>query len=167
MSKFKSLMASLVQDLPPCPKCGRRMRPGPCHVNENRADIFFDCSECQTCVVSGSSYSHCLSSLQASNSDLPAPSRRPSIAAIALGEAGESPVVFGKQKSPLSAAKYEVIKTLLAASPAGLSKNELESRSKKADAVKYLRQIRNIDKDWNAAIIMAGKSWQRYRIAQM
>jgi hypothetical protein len=87
--------------------------------------------------------------------------RRP---AVVLGGPNDNPRVRGKPKPLLTSARYAVVKALVDAGEAGLSKGELENRSKKSDAVKCLRSLRKTDPDWSEAILMAGGPWGRYRI---
>jgi hypothetical protein len=87
--------------------------------------------------------------------------KRPS---VILGGPQDSPTVNGKKKVPLTPAKYAVAKALVEAGEAGLDTNELTRRSGKQDAVKHLRDLQKQDGDWKKAIIMAGKSWGRYRV---
>lgn len=81
-----------------------------------------------------------------------------------LGGPDQKPVVLGRPKKPLPPVKYLVVKTLLEAGEAGLSKPDLEARTGKAEAVKHLRLLRDSDDDWKAVIVMAGSPGNRYRI---
>lgn len=81
---------------------------------------------------------------------------------VLLGGPSDHPIVLNKQKPRLSKAVYPVVKALLDSGASGLHKRDLDNV--KGDAVKYLRALRKNDKDWAAAIIMAGKPGKGYRI---
>lgn len=85
--------------------------------------------------------------------------------AVELRGTHEQPIVFGEPQPKLGHARYAVVKALLAAGKQGLSKSELERKSGKNDAVKYLRNVRKLSSAWEKAIMMAGKSWNGYHIA--
>lgn len=72
------------------------------------------------------------------------------------------PKVSGEEVEKLSPPKYAVIEALVGAGERGMSKSELEHV--KGDALKYLNQIRESNKLWADAIIMAGRAWQRYKL---
>ncbi len=75
------------------------------------------------------------------------------------------PVVRGRQKNYLlTAPQYDVIGVLLTAGEKGLTKDELASLSKHADARGILRRLANSDSDWQAVIKFPGKPGVRYRI---
>jgi hypothetical protein len=72
--------------------------------------------------------------------------------------------VCGKLKPLLRNAQYNVVQALLAAGADGLSKNDLESRSRHSDAVNILKRLAGSDPDWNKVIKLAGSPGRRYRI---
>jgi hypothetical protein len=76
----------------------------------------------------------------------------------------EKPVVCGHEVERLNEARYAVVEVLLASGRDGMKKRELEEKSKRSDAVKYLRELRDSSALWKRAIRMAGKAWQRYAI---
>lgn len=75
---------------------------------------------------------------------------------------GTKPIVLGRQKKPLTGARYLVVKALLDAGEAGLSKAELETLC--GDAVNVLKRLADSDPDWKMVIKLAKKKGNRYRI---
>jgi hypothetical protein len=71
---------------------------------------------------------------------------------VVLGGPGECPIVGGVEKRPLTRAQYDVVNTLLEAGERGLSKDELDRRSKRGDARKILKRLAESDPGWNAVI---------------
>jgi hypothetical protein len=81
-----------------------------------------------------------------------------------LGDPRDPVTVLGLRKPPLSPAKYRLVKALLGAGEAGLSKDELDKQGKCTEGRKYLRELADSDRDWKAVLVFPGKSWGRYRI---
>jgi hypothetical protein len=77
---------------------------------------------------------------------------------------GMPPVVRGVAQRILSKAQYEVVQALLDAGPTGLSKDELEEKSKHADARKILKRLHDSYPDWKRVILLAGRPGGRYRL---
>jgi hypothetical protein len=95
--------------------------------------------------------------------------RKPSLhlhtRAVLLGAPGERPIVDGIEKSALTLPQYDVVKALLEAGKRGLSKDELDRKSKHGDARKILKRLAESDPDWKAVIYFPGKTGGGYRIA--
>jgi hypothetical protein len=83
---------------------------------------------------------------------------------VVLRGLGERPIVGGVEKSPLTRAQHDVVKTLLDAGERGLSKDELECESKHGDARKILKRLAESDPGWKAVIHFAGRTGGGYRI---
>jgi hypothetical protein len=83
---------------------------------------------------------------------------------IVLRGPGERPVVGGVEKGPLTLPQYEVVKALLEAGQRGLSKDELDRKSKRGDARKILKRLAESDAGWSAVISFPGKPGRGYRI---
>jgi hypothetical protein len=83
---------------------------------------------------------------------------------VVLRGPGERPIVGGVEKGPLTLPQYDVVKALLDAGERGLSKDELDRKSKHGDARKILKRLAKSDPDWNAAIHFPGKAGGGYRI---
>jgi hypothetical protein len=96
------------------------------------------------------------------NSHVPGPQNGHS---VQLRGPGQSVVVRGKAKRPLTRAQYDVIKALLEAGPAGLTKGQLDDKSGHSEAHKILKRLHNSDPDWEAVIQLPGQPWVGYRIA--
>ena len=69
------------------------------------------------------------------------------------------------EKRPLTRPQYDVVKALLEAGEPGLSKDELDRKSKRGDARKILRRLADSDPDWEAVIRLPGRPGVRYRIS--
>jgi hypothetical protein len=78
---------------------------------------------------------------------------------VILGGENEPAVVFGKTKRPLSPTAYRVIKALLRAWPAGLTKDKLAEQSQYSDPHKILAEISQ-DEDWREAICRPGRGYR-------
>lgn len=83
---------------------------------------------------------------------------------IVLGRFGDVPIVRGKPKQRLTWAQYHVVKALLEAGNDGLTKNQLDSKTKRTDARKILKRLHDSDPDWAAVIHMPGIPGRHYRI---
>jgi hypothetical protein len=83
---------------------------------------------------------------------------------VILGNLGDEPIVSGKRKTRLTAARYDVVKALLEAGDKGLSGDELVTKSRRGGAVNTLKALAGSDKDWRAVIQLAGQPGCRYRI---
>ncbi len=85
-------------------------------------------------------------------------------ASIVLGERDGRPVVNGKQKKPLTNAQYDIVKALVVAGKFGLSKDQLDAKSGRGDALKTLRRLVSADSDWAAVVVFPGVKGQGYRV---
>jgi len=94
----------------------------------------------------------------------PAPAAPAGVVALILGGPGDNPIVFGKPKPKLSAARYAVVKALQDSGVDGLTKDDLDRRSGRTDARRTLGRLAESDKDWGAVIQMAGVVGGRYRL---
>jgi hypothetical protein len=83
---------------------------------------------------------------------------------VVLRSPSERPSVCGEEKDRLTLAQYEVVQALLAAGERGLSKDELDRKSKRGDARKVLKRLAESDPDWKAVIHFPGKPGRGYRI---
>jgi hypothetical protein len=83
---------------------------------------------------------------------------------VVLPGPGECPTVCGKEKTPLTLPQYDVVKALLEAGERGLSKDELDRKSKRGDARKILKRLAESDADWEAVIHFPGAPGRGYRI---
>jgi hypothetical protein len=83
---------------------------------------------------------------------------------IVLGNPGDNPVVRDQRKDPLTVPQYDVVKALLDAGEAGLTKDELDRKSKHGDARKILKRLADSHPDWEAVIHFPGTTGKRYRI---
>jgi hypothetical protein len=77
---------------------------------------------------------------------------------------GERPIVRGVEKDRLTLPQYYVVRALLEAGERGLSKDELDHKSKHGDARKILKRLADSDPDWKAVISFPGRSGGGYRI---
>lgn len=93
-------------------------------------------------------------------SDEPA-SKQP---AVVLSGPDQQPLVNGTRKPLLTMAQYDVVKVLLEAGVNGLTKDDLEYKSKHGDARKILKRLAAKDPDWQAVIHFPGSTGKRYRI---
>jgi hypothetical protein len=64
----------------------------------------------------------------------------------------------------LTTPQYDVVKALLDGGDAGLSKDELVSKSGHEDARGILKRLADSDPDWNEVIHFAGQPGGRYHI---
>jgi hypothetical protein len=88
--------------------------------------------------------------------------RNPAGPRVRLGATWEDPVeVLGKRKWVGNYAAFKVVKALVEAGDAGLSKAELEQVT--PGALKVLRRLRE-DDDWRAVVQMAQRKGNRYRL---
>jgi hypothetical protein len=85
---------------------------------------------------------------------------------VVLGTPDDRPIVLGKQKPLLSPATYDVVLALLNAGEEGLGKDDLDAKSRRTEARKYLKALAAKDADWKAVIHFPGRSWKRYRISR-
>jgi hypothetical protein len=83
---------------------------------------------------------------------------------VVLGSRDEFPIVCGHTKGPLTRAQYDVVQALLEAGERGLSKDELDRKSKHGDARKILKRLAASDTDWKAVIHFPGKPGRGYGI---
>jgi hypothetical protein len=83
---------------------------------------------------------------------------------VTIAGPGEPVYLKGLEKPPLTLPQYDVIKALLDAGERGLSKDEMDYRSKHGDARKILKRLANSDADWEAVIQFPGKACGGYRI---
>lgn len=84
--------------------------------------------------------------------------------AIVLYNLKDCPFVLGKRKSPLSTPRYAVVKALIEAGEQGLTKDGLVKASGKGGAVNIMKGLAGSDKDWEAVLLLPGKTGGRYRI---
>ena len=84
--------------------------------------------------------------------------------AVVLSGPDQQPLVNGTQKPLLTMAQYDVVKVLLEAGVNGLTKDDLEYKSKHGDARKILKRLAAKDPDWQAVIHFPGSTGKRYRI---
>src|SRR6516165_2084131 len=68
----------------------------------------------------------------------------------------EAPLVLGKAKQKLTAPQYDVVKALLDAGDAGLTKDQLVEKSHHEDARGILKRLAN-DPDWNKVFTLLVK----------
>lgn len=92
---------------------------------------------------------------------VPAPVNRPQ---VVLRGHGKRPIVSDVEKDPLTLPQYDVVNALLEAGERGLSKDELDRKSKHGDARKILKRLAESDPDWNTVIHFPGKPRGGYRI---
>jgi hypothetical protein len=83
---------------------------------------------------------------------------------VVLRGRDEGPIVLKKTKGNLTTAQYDVVKALLDAGEAGLTKDKLDRKSGHGDARKILRRVADSDPDWKAVIQFGGRPGGRYRI---
>jgi hypothetical protein len=83
---------------------------------------------------------------------------------VVLRRLGERPVVGGVEKGRLTLPQYDVVKALLDAGERGLSKDDLDRKSKHGDARKILKRLAESDPDWKAVISFPDKPGGGYRI---
>lgn len=81
---------------------------------------------------------------------------------VILFDQPSAPIVNGVKVSPLSAARYDVVLTLLEANRR-LSSKELEVNSGHTDARRRLDELRHIE-NWSEVILMSGKERHGYGI---
>lgn len=83
---------------------------------------------------------------------------------VLLSGPGQCPIIRGVKKRPLTLAQDDVVKALLEADERGLSKDELDRKSKHGDARRVLKRLAESDPDWKAIISFPGTPGRRYRI---
>jgi hypothetical protein len=83
---------------------------------------------------------------------------------VMLRGPGDRPIVNSVEKRPLTLAQYDVVKALLEAGERGLSKDELDRKSKHGDARRILKRLAESDSDWKAVISFPGLPGGGYRI---
>jgi len=83
---------------------------------------------------------------------------------VVLRDRVEGPKVLGKTKRKLTTPQYNVVRALLDAGDAGLTKDELVSKSLHEDARGILKRLADSDPDWKKVIHFAGRTGGRYRI---
>jgi hypothetical protein len=95
-----------------------------------------------------------------------APSAAGSVAGprVILRGRAEGPIVLQEIKRKLTTPQYNVVKALLDAGDAGLTKDELVSRSGHEDARGILKRLADSDPDWNEVIHFAGLTGGGYRV---
>jgi len=74
----------------------------------------------------------------------------------------DPPLIDGRPKSPLTKARYDVVRLLIDAGSEGLTKDGLAS--KHGGAVNTLKALARSDLDWQSVIKLPGKAGIRYRI---
>lgn len=72
--------------------------------------------------------------------------------------------MLGNMKQKLTVPQYNVIKTLLDAQDAALTKDELVIKSGHSDARAILKRLAKSDSDWKQVIHFAGKTGGGYWI---
>jgi hypothetical protein len=72
------------------------------------------------------------------------------------------PFVLGRSKAKLTPAQFLVVKALMAAGEAGLTKARLLKVT--GDAMNVLKRLAKSDKDWAAVVQLPGRSGRRYRL---
>jgi hypothetical protein len=77
----------------------------------------------------------------------------------------EGPIVLGREKRELTVPQYNVVKALLDAGEAGLTKDLLVSKSGHADARGILVRLAKRDADWESVIHFARQPAGGYRIS--
>ena len=95
--------------------------------------------------------------------ELLADARSKSGSVLLFGQ-GNSPIVRGKTKEPLTAAQYNVVNALIEAPDRGLTKDEIVSKSGHTDARGILERIASIDEGWRSVIVFPGAARSGYRI---
>jgi hypothetical protein len=85
-------------------------------------------------------------------------------AQVVLRGPNEGPLVAGKTKGTLTTPQYNVVKALLDAGEAGLTKDELDRKSRHGDARKILKRLADSDPDWQAVLSFPGTTGKRYRL---
>lgn len=83
---------------------------------------------------------------------------------VRLFDLHEKPTIDGKEFPTLTAAQYKVIWVLIEAKETGLSKYQLERKSRRAGARKVLRQLCKKEPAWAGVISFAGTAGKGYRI---
>lgn len=83
---------------------------------------------------------------------------------VVLSELDLSALVMGKPKGKLTKPQFDVVKALLSAGKDGLTKDELDRRSKHGDSRKIMQRLANSDADWQQVLLLPGKTGMRYRI---
>ncbi len=68
----------------------------------------------------------------------------------------EEPEVCGKRKPPLREERYDVVRALIEAGDAGLTKDQLDRNSGHSDARKLMQRLANKDADWNQVLHLPG-----------
>lgn len=98
----------------------------------------------------------------------PAPSAvvsaSPCKATLNLNGPAAPPILNGKAKDRLTAAQYDVLRTLLDAGEDGLSGDRLAQRSKHEGAVNILKRLAKSDPDWARVIQLPGRAGLKYRL---
>jgi hypothetical protein len=89
----------------------------------------------------------------------------PDAPAITIRRSDRMAFVFGEQKGRLSITQARVINVLLRAGPQGLTLAQMEAKLTTKSGRKILVRLKEIDDDWGAAILFAGRSHAGYRIA--
>ena len=83
---------------------------------------------------------------------------------VVLQGPDERPIVRGLQKRKLTKPQYNVVKALMDAGEAGLTKDELVNKSRHEDARGILKRLADSDPDWKEVIHFAGRTGGRYRV---
>jgi hypothetical protein len=83
---------------------------------------------------------------------------------VVLRGPGGRPIVCGVEKRPLTLPQYDVVNALLESGERGLSKDELDRKSRHGDARKILTRLASSDPDWKAVICFPGRTGGGYRI---
>jgi hypothetical protein len=99
---------------------------------------------------------------------MPVESERPiaetaSRSVLLFGRRAE-PLVNGKEKPTLTNAQYDVVLALLQTSDKGLTKDDLDRKSKHGDARKILKRLSDGDADWESVISFPGATGKGYHI---
>jgi hypothetical protein len=83
---------------------------------------------------------------------------------VVLRDRDKGPIVLGKSKPVLTKAQYNVVKALMDAGEAGLTKDTLVSKSGHQDARGILSRLAKRDKEWKNVIHFPGQPGGGYRI---
>jgi len=85
-------------------------------------------------------------------------------ARVALFGEDKATMVDGKERPPLSKARYAVVRALIAAGDTGLTKDQLDDKSGHTEARKIMGGLAKSDPAWGAVLKLAGTTGGHYRI---
>ena len=83
---------------------------------------------------------------------------------VVLRGKGEGPLVLGREVSPVTSARYDVLKALVDAGADGLSLAELIRRSGHGSARNVLKNLAGTSSAWQQVILLPGAPGRRYRL---